>query len=380
MKHMKMLLAVLLCGLLALACGACGENECAHVYGEWKTVVQVSCLVDGTLERFCTKCGQVETTTVPATGHRFGNWVDGNGVRTRQCSICGYTETMQQGGGTQGGNQGQGGTQGGGTVDAVTAVYGSLDLYLADCSVSSNDYYYHGESTRFSVNIGQGTAKPDGRTFYIPENVNYVKFIGRTQGDPFYNTKFVVQTRASDLTVEFQDVNIESNESLFRSETRNINLSLTMSGTLCRFIVTQKGYRGYDGEGSGGWFDKLPSGGDGGSGNDAFFVNGTCTLYCKANQVIIQAGEGGDGGTGGPAWGMNGNASGNGGNGGRGGDAFTGERLVKVEVSQGCTVSITGGAGGAAGSAGTSDKGNRGSDGSVGSSGASGCIEPYTYL
>lgn len=377
MKQIKLALALLLCSLFTFVCGACNK-ECAHTYGEWETVVQVTCMADGRLERFCTKCGNVEFSTVTAPGHRFGDWTDGDGVRKRQCTVCGYSETIELNGGSQGGSQsGQGGSQSG-TVDAVIATYGSFNMYLDDCEGSR----YKGSATRFSVNIGEGTLSPNNYCFNIPEYVSYVKFIGRKQGNPFYNTSFYIESRTSDLEVEFEDVAIETDGTIFISNTRNINVTLVMSGIKCSFLNTSKAGRGADGAENSTGLGTIENGRVGSTGSPTFIVNGHCKLLCRASQLVIKGGEGGDGGNG--SWsGMPGKASGNGGDGGTGGVAFKVENSVQVFVKDGSTASISGGAGGSGGSAGGSTAAwskKYGSNGNRGADGATGCSTPFEKL
>lgn len=93
---------VLLC---LVACvftfSACGESEHIHDYGEWTVAKQVTCTEDGTNERFCT-CGEKQTQTVTATGHKYGDAVitveascTQTGTKTYTCTAdgCGHSYT-----------------------------------------------------------------------------------------------------------------------------------------------------------------------------------------------------------------------------------------------------------------------------------------------
>lgn len=107
-------------------------GECSHSFGEWK-ITEATCTEDGVKTRSCIACGVTETETIPskghsytsavtpptctdggyttttceacgdsyvsdetdAKGHSFGEWVvdKESGVQTRECSVCGVTET-----------------------------------------------------------------------------------------------------------------------------------------------------------------------------------------------------------------------------------------------------------------------------------------------
>lgn len=79
------------------ACEASGT----HAWGEWtgtEPVCSQEGLTDGVKTRECSVCGETETQTTPAT-HSFGAWDETNvscatgGVRTKTCSSCGKVES-----------------------------------------------------------------------------------------------------------------------------------------------------------------------------------------------------------------------------------------------------------------------------------------------
>lgn len=70
-----------------------------HKYGEWK-ISDATCTTAGSKTHTCSVCGKVETETIAAKGHSFGNWVTvtaatcaSDGLEKRTCSACNYTET-----------------------------------------------------------------------------------------------------------------------------------------------------------------------------------------------------------------------------------------------------------------------------------------------
>lgn len=78
-------------------------SECAHKWGDWTVQKDATCDTDGSKSRTCSKCGNAETQTIPATGH---NWDEGKmttkptncsdmGVCTYTCLTCGKTKMTQ---------------------------------------------------------------------------------------------------------------------------------------------------------------------------------------------------------------------------------------------------------------------------------------------
>ena len=77
------------------------EASGTHAWGEWtgtEPVCSQEGLTDGVKTRECSVCGETETQTTPAT-HSFGAWDESNvscatgGVRTKTCSSCGKVES-----------------------------------------------------------------------------------------------------------------------------------------------------------------------------------------------------------------------------------------------------------------------------------------------
>ncbi len=71
------------------------EKEVAHKYGSWTTVKKATCTIGGTEQRKCSICGNIETRTVNATGHKYVNKVvepttTQKGYTIHTCSVCGY--------------------------------------------------------------------------------------------------------------------------------------------------------------------------------------------------------------------------------------------------------------------------------------------------
>ncbi|MBE6796720.1 MAG: CHAP domain-containing protein [Ruminococcaceae bacterium] len=66
-----------------------------HTFGEWKTTAQETCTTDGSQQRICSICKQIEEQTISATGHTFSMWtiineatVDSEGLAVRKCGVC----------------------------------------------------------------------------------------------------------------------------------------------------------------------------------------------------------------------------------------------------------------------------------------------------
>lgn len=76
------LIICMITGITGLFAG-CGDDSCAHTYGDWKIVSEATCTQNGTKERICSKCNDKETATIPAVGHNFVNGI---------CTDCGAKE------------------------------------------------------------------------------------------------------------------------------------------------------------------------------------------------------------------------------------------------------------------------------------------------
>ena len=79
--------------------GDSGETECAHS-NTTTTTVNATCTEAGSTTVTCVACGEtVSTTTIPATGHSYGDWVTvkpadctENGEKSHTCAVCSNTE------------------------------------------------------------------------------------------------------------------------------------------------------------------------------------------------------------------------------------------------------------------------------------------------
>ena len=64
-----------------------------HNWGNWRTVQEASCTQDGTEERECTVCHEIETRAITANEHNWGEWIYKDDVcHYRECSLCHETE------------------------------------------------------------------------------------------------------------------------------------------------------------------------------------------------------------------------------------------------------------------------------------------------
>jgi len=63
------------------ACVNPGVAEHDHDFGEWETVTEATCEVDGEAIRYCTTegCDESETKVLPALGHLMSEWESGHG-------------------------------------------------------------------------------------------------------------------------------------------------------------------------------------------------------------------------------------------------------------------------------------------------------------
>ena len=92
-------------------CTDCGElikkgsaTEKANHNWEVTSEEKATCEKDGSKTYTCADCKETKTETIPATGHKFGDWqtvttqsVFTGGVQKRICSICGKEETRNMG-------------------------------------------------------------------------------------------------------------------------------------------------------------------------------------------------------------------------------------------------------------------------------------------
>lgn len=365
MKKFCLIAIILVVGIASVVFTGCDTHS--HTVTEI-AAVEPTCTVDGlTAGTYCPDCDEVITPqeVIPALGHVFGEWVVEEEKQYRLCSRCGYRETQFF---EDRPNEGE--------SDAVYGSYPNFDLFKNDCLENGKTLAYNGAHNRLELNLRGGTYRCDGYTISIPQRITSLRIIGDTKGDPYADLKFLIESRTSDLDIYFENVLIESNNSIFVSETRNINVNITVAGEKCSFLVTSKAANGATGN-EAGLAGNGNSGKTGADGASAFIVNGNCTIDVSAKILEIQGGEGGNGGRG-----SNANSFGNGGkggNGGNGGNGILGDNLAKVVVrSADSNVSVVGGKGGVAGNGGSGTWGySSGKAGSAGKDGASGCEIVY---
>lgn len=78
------------------------RNEAIHEYA-WRIITQPTCTTEGVKEKYCIYGEEIaETQKIPATGHKYGNWVTTKeatcmekGTKQRTCSVCGKKETQE---------------------------------------------------------------------------------------------------------------------------------------------------------------------------------------------------------------------------------------------------------------------------------------------
>ena len=75
------------CDISAIV-GGIVNGECAHAWGQWTVVQNATCLENGTQERICKKCGEIETDIIEKINHTASK-DDGDCTTPITCSICG---------------------------------------------------------------------------------------------------------------------------------------------------------------------------------------------------------------------------------------------------------------------------------------------------
>ncbi|MGN0699072.1 MAG: fibronectin type III domain-containing protein, partial [Ruminiclostridium sp.] len=80
--------------LLLKAYATVNKRACQHTYGNWITDKAPTCTAEGTKHRVCSKCGESETGTIAATGHKYVDTVvkpsyTAKGYTLHKCSVCG---------------------------------------------------------------------------------------------------------------------------------------------------------------------------------------------------------------------------------------------------------------------------------------------------
>lgn len=78
-----------------------GDDNCNHVWGEWKLITEPTCNNDGTEYRRCTICSRIEYHYIPATNHHtWSEWTTdltescfSDNTQRRHCKFCYIQET-----------------------------------------------------------------------------------------------------------------------------------------------------------------------------------------------------------------------------------------------------------------------------------------------
>lgn len=78
------------------------EDGHEHNFGEWKTITEATCAIDGTTQRKCSICQQIEEKTITANGHQFSEWIvvseataEKDGLLERTCDACGEKDNQK---------------------------------------------------------------------------------------------------------------------------------------------------------------------------------------------------------------------------------------------------------------------------------------------
>ncbi len=94
MKNKSRFLTSVLCLLMVVFCAytlvACsGDDKCSHKWSEWSVKANATCTNEGTKERKCSECGEIETNSINALGHA---WQDATCTEPKTCTVCNTTE------------------------------------------------------------------------------------------------------------------------------------------------------------------------------------------------------------------------------------------------------------------------------------------------
>ena len=84
-----------------IATGSATAKTTNHTWNAGTVTKAADCTNAGVKTYTCTVCGETKTESIPAAGHKFGDWKttkeateDEEGSQTRTCSVCGATETQ----------------------------------------------------------------------------------------------------------------------------------------------------------------------------------------------------------------------------------------------------------------------------------------------
>lgn len=360
----RILALLLLIGTVAASLVGC--FECKHEECTEEVTLQPTCGMAGKLVKTCTECQNKTEIAIPATEqHNFGGWVYSSPTSVyRTCVGCGAVESSLVSG-----------TEDSTPTDTYT--YTTFSSFEKDCLVNRDELTYSGTYNKIVVSLGGGnyTNSCENKKVIIPARVTDVHFIGVATGTPFQNFTLEFEERVSDINLTFNDVRIESDETIITSPSRYVNFNIKMLGRACVFKIVKAGYDGDDGIDAFENNDPNVHGEDGGKGISAFKINGNVTVHSEASTLEIKGGNGGNGGDGGS---ITTSSAPHGGDGGDGGDAIEGEELATVYLAKGCLANIQGGSGGAGGKGGKSKAGYFGSNktgksGTGGANGVPGC-------
>ncbi len=95
MKIKKRIFILLVVSLLSCAAAVvfsagCSCGACEHSWGEWTVTVEPGCIAAGEEERTCTECGETQSRSVPAVGHKTGSDYGCDSEKHwRVCTVCG---------------------------------------------------------------------------------------------------------------------------------------------------------------------------------------------------------------------------------------------------------------------------------------------------
>lgn len=84
-------------GEKSIHCAKCDERTdiqeipmAEHQYGDWVVVEEATCTQEGYMEKTCTECGAVESSTIPATGHKWEIVTEDEGSESIVHVVCAY--------------------------------------------------------------------------------------------------------------------------------------------------------------------------------------------------------------------------------------------------------------------------------------------------